>query len=371
MFTLHQSVLGCLWLHCLQVHAGPFTPEPGRLLRAWLTSQAWQLPTTPCFPPPAAAFPCRAGSPTTTRGWTTTCKWPGGRAACPPCASCTSLRRWPPSPRWPRCAMLRGAVPRCVGLLCRAVWVVACVRSVGERAAARCSALGGVQLPACTGSRWLQPPPALRPTLWPACPPRPQEGGLGDVVTALGRAVQDEGHDVEVILPKYDCINYNHVKVGGCCAGGCRWAGAGGCWRVGAGGWVLVGAGGKRGCWWGQPAGGNAGLGGGWEGMGWAASGGLPDNAPLSPATSDPSRLLCRRCAFPICACRACPALLFPPACCLQELRQGKDFFVDNVQVKIWKGKVEGEQASKQASKRCPPASRCRRPWKHCRKTKF
>jgi glycogen synthase len=44
-----------------------------------------------------------------------------------------------------------------------------------------------------------------------------QEGGLGDVVTALGRAVQDEGHDVEVILPKYDCINYNHVKVSGCC----------------------------------------------------------------------------------------------------------------------------------------------------------
>ena len=36
-----------------------------------------------------------------------------------------------------------------------------------------------------------------------------------------------------------------------------------------------------------------------------------------------------------------------PPLCstCLQELRQGKDFFVDNVQVKIWKGKVEGEPA--------------------------
>ena len=27
-------------------------------------------------------------------------------------------------------------------------------------------------------------------------------GGLGDVVTALGRAVQDEGHMVEVILPR-------------------------------------------------------------------------------------------------------------------------------------------------------------------------
>jgi starch synthase len=28
-------------------------------------------------------------------------------------------------------------------------------------------------------------------------------GGLGDVVTALGRAVQELGHTVEVILPRY------------------------------------------------------------------------------------------------------------------------------------------------------------------------
>lgn len=27
-------------------------------------------------------------------------------------------------------------------------------------------------------------------------------GGLGDVVTALGRAVKEEGHKVEVILPR-------------------------------------------------------------------------------------------------------------------------------------------------------------------------
>ena len=38
-------------------------------------------------------------------------------------------------------------------------------------------------------------------------------GGLGDVVTALGRAVQEEGHKVEVILPKYDCLQYEHIKV--------------------------------------------------------------------------------------------------------------------------------------------------------------
>ena len=29
-------------------------------------------------------------------------------------------------------------------------------------------------------------------------------GGLGDVVTALGRAVKELGHDVEVILPRWE-----------------------------------------------------------------------------------------------------------------------------------------------------------------------
>lgn len=35
---------------------------------------------------------------------------------------------------------------------------------------------------------------------------------MGDVVTALGRAVQDEGHMVEVIIPKFDCIKYSNVQ---------------------------------------------------------------------------------------------------------------------------------------------------------------
>ena len=39
-----------------------------------------------------------------------------------------------------------------------------------------------------------------------------QVGGMGDVVTALARAVQEEGHDVSVILPKYDVINYAEVR---------------------------------------------------------------------------------------------------------------------------------------------------------------
>ncbi|KAI3966739.1 hypothetical protein MKW92_038736 [Papaver armeniacum] len=37
-------------------------------------------------------------------------------------------------------------------------------------------------------------------------------GGLGDVVTSLSRAVQDLGHKVDIILPKYDCINLSSVK---------------------------------------------------------------------------------------------------------------------------------------------------------------
>ncbi|MED6114038.1 Soluble starch synthase 3, chloroplastic/amyloplastic, partial [Stylosanthes scabra] len=37
-------------------------------------------------------------------------------------------------------------------------------------------------------------------------------GGLGDVVTSLSRAVQDLSHNVDIILPKYDCLNLSNVK---------------------------------------------------------------------------------------------------------------------------------------------------------------
>lgn len=36
---------------------------------------------------------------------------------------------------------------------------------------------------------------------------------MADVVTALGRACQEAGHDVKVILPKYDVIDYNAVSL--------------------------------------------------------------------------------------------------------------------------------------------------------------
>ena len=35
---------------------------------------------------------------------------------------------------------------------------------------------------------------------------------MADVVTALSRAVQEAGHNVKVILPKYDIINYAEVS---------------------------------------------------------------------------------------------------------------------------------------------------------------
>ncbi|KAK9936718.1 hypothetical protein M0R45_013546 [Rubus argutus] len=37
-------------------------------------------------------------------------------------------------------------------------------------------------------------------------------GGLGDVVTGLGKALQKKGHLVEIVLPKYDCMEYDRVR---------------------------------------------------------------------------------------------------------------------------------------------------------------
>ena len=35
---------------------------------------------------------------------------------------------------------------------------------------------------------------------------------MGDVVTALARAVIEDGHSVEVILPKYDCMDAEQIE---------------------------------------------------------------------------------------------------------------------------------------------------------------
>src|SRR3989338_748168 len=37
-------------------------------------------------------------------------------------------------------------------------------------------------------------------------------GGLGDVIYGLSKAQVKEGHRVEIILPKYDCIQWNHLN---------------------------------------------------------------------------------------------------------------------------------------------------------------
>lgn len=39
---------------------------------------------------------------------------------------------------------------------------------------------------------------------------------MGDVVTALARAVQEEGHHVQVVIPKYDCLDYTEVRACTC-----------------------------------------------------------------------------------------------------------------------------------------------------------
>lgn len=39
-----------------------------------------------------------------------------------------------------------------------------------------------------------------------------QVGGLGDVITGLSKALQRRGHLVEIVLPKYDCMQYNRIK---------------------------------------------------------------------------------------------------------------------------------------------------------------
>ncbi|MBF2027884.1 MAG: glycogen synthase GlgA [Oscillatoriales cyanobacterium C42_A2020_001] len=43
------------------------------------------------------------------------------------------------------------------------------------------------------------------------CAPVIKAGGLGDVVYGLSRELEIRGHTVEIILPKYDCMRYDHI----------------------------------------------------------------------------------------------------------------------------------------------------------------
>ncbi|NCO73651.1 MAG: glycogen synthase GlgA [Cyanobacteria bacterium] len=43
------------------------------------------------------------------------------------------------------------------------------------------------------------------------CAPVIKAGGLGDVVYGLSREIENRGHTVEIILPMYDCMRYDHI----------------------------------------------------------------------------------------------------------------------------------------------------------------
>ncbi|NEZ61937.1 glycogen synthase GlgA [Leptolyngbyaceae cyanobacterium CCMR0082] len=43
------------------------------------------------------------------------------------------------------------------------------------------------------------------------CAPVIKAGGLGDVVYGLSRELELSGHTIELILPKYDCMRYDHI----------------------------------------------------------------------------------------------------------------------------------------------------------------
>ncbi len=43
------------------------------------------------------------------------------------------------------------------------------------------------------------------------CAPVAKTGGLGDVVSGLGRELALRGNEVEIVLPKYDCLRYDHI----------------------------------------------------------------------------------------------------------------------------------------------------------------
>lgn len=45
----------------------------------------------------------------------------------------------------------------------------------------------------------------------PECAPVAKVGGLGDVVFGLSRELEVRGNDIEIILPKYDCMRYDHI----------------------------------------------------------------------------------------------------------------------------------------------------------------
>ncbi len=48
-------------------------------------------------------------------------------------------------------------------------------------------------------------------TITPECAPAAKVGGLADVIYGLCHELEVRGHSVEIILPKYDCMRYDHI----------------------------------------------------------------------------------------------------------------------------------------------------------------
>lgn len=72
-----------------------------------------------------------------------------------------------------------------------------------------CQDVGLASLTLRCATVWLR---LLRPAPERVVGPAVQVGGLGDVVTSLARAVEEAGHTVEVILPKYNNLDYSQVR---------------------------------------------------------------------------------------------------------------------------------------------------------------
>src|SRR5450631_2522274 len=69
-------------------------------------------------------------------------------------------------------------------------------------------------MPASCGMRYPQTEPGVSVFIVMVaseCAPVAQAGGLGEVIFGLSRELEKRGHAVDIILPKYDCMRYDHI----------------------------------------------------------------------------------------------------------------------------------------------------------------
>src|SRR5437899_1042482 len=56
------------------------------------------------------------------------------------------------------------------------------------------------------------PSPMFVIMISPECAPVAKVGGLGDVIHGLSWQLALNGHHLEIILPKYDCLRYDRIE---------------------------------------------------------------------------------------------------------------------------------------------------------------